>query len=253
MYEEILLDFGFSKNEAKAYIALLELGSATAGQVAEKSKVHRTNIYDALERMLERGIVSYTLVSNVKYFQAAPPQNLFRLLREKEERLKNVLPELLLKLELSENKSEAHIFQGVKAIMDVLYNFLNHKDPILVYGIPKEAPDMLRSYIPHFHKKRIEAKVPMLHIYNYDAKDRIDFLNKLPYTEARSLAEKYDSQVSTHACGDEMVLFLYTTPPMIIQIKNKTIAESYKRYFHLLWDSCTGEQKKVPKTRKAVK
>ncbi|MFH1439484.1 MAG: helix-turn-helix domain-containing protein [Candidatus Woesearchaeota archaeon] len=237
MYEPILEDLGFSKNEAKAYLALLELGSATAGQVAEKSKVHRTNIYDALERMLERGVVSYTMVSNVKYFQATPPQNLFRLLKEKEERLTTVLPELLLKLQMSENKSEAHIFQGTKAFMDILHNFLNYNDPILCYGVPKEAPVMLKTQIPHFHKKRLPLKIPMKHIYNHDASERISFLKSMKYTDAKCLPQKFDSNVSTNICGDEVVISVWTKVPLIIQIKNKTLAESYKNYFNILWEA----------------
>lgn len=237
MHEDVLEDLGFSKNEAKAYLALLELGSASAGQVAEKSKVHRTNVYDALERMLERGVVSYTMISDVKYFQATPPQNLFRLLKEKEDKLTTVLPELLLKLQLSENKSEAHIFQGVKAFMDILYNFLNYKEPILCYGIPKEAPLMLKTLIPHFHKKRLPLKIQMKHLYNHDAQERIGAINKMSYTEARSLPQKFDSKVSTNVCGDEVVITIWISPVMTIQIKNKLLAESYKNYFNILWES----------------
>lgn len=237
MHEDVLEDLGFSKNEAKAYLALLELGSASAGQVAEKSKVHRTNVYDAIERMLERGVVSYTMISDVKYFQATPPQNLFRLLQEKEDKLTTVLPELLLKLQMSENKSEAHIFQGVKAFVDLLYSLLNYKEPILVYGIPKEAPIIMKTSIPHFHKKRVPMKIPMWHIYNHDATERMEFLNKMSYTKAKALPQKFDSKVSTVICGDEVIIVAWISPPMSIQIKNKLLADSYKNYFNLLWEA----------------
>jgi len=235
MYEKVFGDLGFSKNEAKAYLALLELGSATAGQVAEKSKVHRTNIYDALERMLERGVVSYTMVANVKYFQATPPQNLFRLLEEKREQLKNVLPELLLKIQLSEKKSEAHIFEGVRAFVDIITNFLSYNDPILVYGIPKEAPIMMKTSLPHFHKKRMDQKIPIKHIYNHDAKDRVKLINKMPYTEARSLPQRFDSKVQTVVCGDEVVITVWAPPVISIKIINSKMADAYKKYFEILW------------------
>lgn len=236
-YEEVLNEVGFAKNEAKAYLALLELGSATAGQVAEKSKVHRTSIYDALERMFENGFVSYKLFSNVKYFQATQPQNLFRLLKEKEEKLNNVLPELLLKLQFSEKKSEAQIFQGVTSFMDILYNLLSYNEPILAYGIPKEAPIIVKNYIMHFHNKRMPMKIPMLHIYNYDATDRITFLNKLPHTQAKSLFGKCESHASTIICGDEVIITVWNPTPMNIQIKNKELADSYKKHFYVLWEN----------------
>jgi sugar-specific transcriptional regulator TrmB len=235
MYEEVLEDLGFSKNEAKAYLALLELGSATAGQIADKSKVHRTNIYDALERMIERGVVSHSIISNTKYFQATSPENLIRLLREKEERLRNVLPELILKLQMSDSKSEAHIFEGTKAFMDLYYGFLKYNEEILVYGLTREVPELLKSYLPHYHRERINRGVSIRHIYNHDAKERIEILNKMRLTQAKSLPDNFDSHASTWICGDEVVLTVWTKPIISIQIINRKLADAYKNYFELLW------------------
>ena len=235
MYEEVLEDLGFSKNEAKAYLALLELGSATAGQIADKSKVHRTNIYDALERMIERGVVSHSIISNTKYFQATSPENLIRLLREKEERLRNVLPELILKLQMSDSKSEAHIFEGTKAFMDLYYGFLKYNEEILVYGLTREVPELLKSYLPHYHRERINRGVSIRHIYNHDAKERIEILNKMRLTHAKSLPYNFDSHASTWICGDEVVLTVWTKPIISIQIINRKLADAYKNYFELLW------------------
>jgi len=47
-FESIIQELGFTYNEAKVYLALLELGLVTAGKIAEKSHVHRANVYDAL-------------------------------------------------------------------------------------------------------------------------------------------------------------------------------------------------------------
>ena len=65
---QLLTSLGLSKNEAKVYLALLDLGSATAGKIAEKSKVHRTNVYDALERLIEKGVVTYIFKKDIKNY-----------------------------------------------------------------------------------------------------------------------------------------------------------------------------------------
>ena len=75
----------------------------------------------------------------------------------------------------------------------------------------------------------------MAHIYNHSAKTRIKFLNEMKLTEARYLPESYDSQVSTTICGDMVMLTVWVKPVMVIQIKNKSVAEAYKGYFKLLW------------------
>ena len=56
MKEEVLLELGFNRNEAKVYLALLELGSGTAGDISKISEVHRTNVYDTLKSLLKKDI-----------------------------------------------------------------------------------------------------------------------------------------------------------------------------------------------------
>lgn len=235
MNENILAGIGLSTNEAKAYLALLEIGTATGGQVAERSKVHRTNVYDALDRLVKKGLISYFTKEKTRYFEATDPGNLLNLLKSKERELQQIMPELALSRQMAHVKSGAAIFEGINAFMDILYEFLDFNESILVYGIPQIAPQMLRTKIPHFHKERIKRKIPMKHIYNHNAKARIRYLNTLPYVEAKYLPARFDSQVSTNICGDEVVLVLWSNPPLTIKIKNVRIADSYKKYFELLW------------------
>ena len=50
---------GLTKSESKIYLTLLDYGSMLAGKVAEKAGIHRRNVYDALHRLIEKGLVSY--------------------------------------------------------------------------------------------------------------------------------------------------------------------------------------------------
>jgi len=234
--EQILQSIGFTKNEAKIYLALLELGTTTATIIAKKTKIHRANVYDALQNLIQKGLVGYETKNKTKLFHATDPENLKLLLQLQEKRLEKIIPELKLAAELSKAKAgESFVYEGIKPFINLLHNFLKYKEPILVYGIPKTAPDMLKTYIPHFHKKRIALKIPMYHIYNYDAIDRIRYLNSLPYTEAGYIEEKIKSSVSTNICGPEVVLSVWRRPPLVVQIISPQVAESYKEYFHFLW------------------
>ena len=54
-----LLKIGLTEGEAKVYIALTELGSSTVGPIVKKAKVAYSNVYDILNRLIEKGIVSF--------------------------------------------------------------------------------------------------------------------------------------------------------------------------------------------------
>ncbi|MBU0471901.1 MAG: helix-turn-helix domain-containing protein [Nanoarchaeota archaeon] len=235
MNEDILTDLGLSTNEAKIYTSLLSLGLTTITSIAHESKLHRSNVYDSIKKLVEKGLVAYIIKDNVTYYEATDPQALLRILKEKENRLKAVLPQLMLSKKLAQSKGEAHIYEGVPAFTRLLYEFLQYKDPILAYGIPPIAPELMKTKIMHFHKERMALKIPMKHIYNHNAQERIVFLNKMKLTYARYLPESFDSQVSTNICGEEVLLTLWIKPVLTIQIKNKLVADSYKKYFDLLW------------------
>lgn len=234
--EEILEELGFSKNEAKVYLALLDIGCAPAGKISEKSGVHRTNVYDALGRLREKGLISFITKGEINFYEATDPKNLMDVLKEKETHLKTVLPQLLLSQTMVKSKGEAHIYEGIRAVRDLLNHFLDIRKPRYVYGVPNIASELLgKGFLEDYHKRRIKLKLPMQHIYNSDAKERISWLNSLPLTESKYLPSEYNSPVATSICGDEIVLTLYSKNPLSIQIKNAEIASAYKKYFDLLW------------------
>lgn len=233
--EKSLEDVGLSKNESKVYITMIDIGPSTVTKIAEKSGVHRTNVYDTLEKLKDKGLVSFISQDDKKIFQASDPKSLFNVLREKEDVLKEVLPQLILSQQLSKSGSFAQIFEGVKAVQNILDHFLDIGETRYAYGVPKIASETLGPFIEHYHKRRVAKKLAMKMIYNSDAKSRIQFLNSLPLTESRYLLPEYDSPAQTNICGDEVVIIVWSKRPSCIQIKSSDVANSYRKYFDILW------------------
>lgn len=241
---EQLREVGFSKNESKVYLALLELGSSNVGKIAGKSGVHRTNVYDALEGLKKKGLASYILKENIKFYESVSPENLVNFLKEKENKLNLIIP--LLKLRHSTKKETVRSYEGIQAVRNIFNNFLNYKSPLFTYGTPREAVRQLGiPFLTQFHKKRAAKKMWMLHIYNEDARDRVKHLNKLAYTGAKYLPKEYNTSATTRVCGEEVVITHYTKPPITIQISSKELAEVYKKYFKLLWKLASPKDLKV--------
>lgn len=235
--DKILEDIGLSKNETKVYLALLESGQSSLKTIVNVSGVHRTNVYDALKRLIQKGIVSYIKKDKTTYYEANDPNSLMSIVKQKENKLRSILPQLKLSSEISPSKGEAYIYEGIVAVRNILNHFLDMKKPRYVYGVPSVASEMIGDFfLKKYHQKRAMARLKMYHIYNSDAKERTKLLNKLPYTESRHLSPEYDSPVATSICGDEVVLILYIKKPLVIQIRNEEIAKAYKNYFDLLWN-----------------
>jgi sugar-specific transcriptional regulator TrmB len=235
--EEALEGIGLSKNEVKVYLALLDLGHSTAGSISEMAKIHRTNVYDALERLIEKGLVTYIIEEKTRFFDAVNPNRLYDILKEREVKLKGILPQLLLTRKFAKEHGKVNVYEGVNVFYSILETFLTLKEPIYSVGIPPEAPKMMGPIINEFHKKRIKSKIHMYHIYNDDARERCLEINKLKFTEARSLPNVFASPMSINICKDHVVLVPWTHHALIIKIKNSEIADAFHQYFKILWNT----------------
>src|SRR3989344_6093480 len=147
-------------------------------EISLKTGVYRTNIYDCLERLIEKGLVNYINREGKKYYQASNPNKIKDILKDQEQKFNDILPEMIKFKQSSHNKELAEIHRGMKAVRMTLCEFLRKRSPILVYGIPKIALTLLEDFIYIYHKKRIKKRVIMKHIYDEDATKRIKELNK---------------------------------------------------------------------------
>jgi sugar-specific transcriptional regulator TrmB len=55
---DALLAYGLNEYEARAYLALLQHGSAVAGDISRRSGIPRPRVYDTLQRLIEASLVA---------------------------------------------------------------------------------------------------------------------------------------------------------------------------------------------------
>ena len=80
----ILEELGLTEKEAKLYLALLELGQATSSDLIKKLDYYSKTVYELLEKLMKKGLVSYVIKSNIKYFGAVNPEKFLDILKEEE-------------------------------------------------------------------------------------------------------------------------------------------------------------------------
>jgi len=120
-----LKKFGLSEKEGNVYLSCLELGETTATDISIKSSLPRTLVYDILERLISLGLVSYNIKNSKKHFITSEPQELLRILKEKEESIKEILPNLkeLQKLK-SVKRPKVEIYEGKEGMKTIMDNIL---------------------------------------------------------------------------------------------------------------------------------
>lgn len=238
MDKQTLIKIGLSNNEAYIYLALLNLGPSLVSKVVEKTGINRTNIYDRIERLIDKGLVSYVIKNNRKYFCAAEPKRLLRFLEEKKEKVeeeKKLIRELLPELEKikpAPKNERIEVFEGKEGIKTILEDIIESRQNILTYGSEGNFSKILKFYFTHYLKKLEKSKINMKVIFNYDdTKKPFEW----KFAEIKYIPKEYKSPTETTIYGDKVVIFILTEEPRAILIKSKATAEAYTNYFNLLW------------------
>jgi HTH-type transcriptional regulator, sugar sensing transcriptional regulator len=79
-----LIRLGLTSGEARVFLSLLKLGSAKVGQIIKDSQVSYSKVYDVLNRLSSKGLVSHIIRGNVKYFNAVEPYRLEEYIKRRE-------------------------------------------------------------------------------------------------------------------------------------------------------------------------
>ncbi|MCK5474054.1 MAG: hypothetical protein KAI53_01495 [Candidatus Aenigmarchaeota archaeon] len=231
MDRKILQDTGLTPKEVDVYLALISLDSASMADIINKAKVSRKSIYEILQKLLDKGFVSYTIKDNKKQYMAATPERFIEILKEKEANLETILPELLRKHNESEEEISAKVFIGKDGIKTVINSQLTAKKIYVIAG-NGEVFDYLRYFMPQFLKKRAGLKIKATILFNENVREKK--LN-IPLAEIRYLPREYTTPLTTAIYGDNINFTIYSNNPLAIKIKSKEIAHSFMNYFNLMW------------------
>jgi len=232
---------GLSGNEIKVYLSLLDLGSALAGEITKKSGVNRTNVYDALDRLTEKGLVSYVIQANRKYFEAAAPHKLVKYLEEKEQEIKKkkeliitILPALEKRRKLSREPQESTIYKGRQGLKSVAEDVLGTKKPIFIFGAEGQFVELFTHYAQSWHARRGKLNIPLRIIFNEKLRS-VKLTADFPKTEMRFNSRFYDTPSTTWIYGDKVAIIVWSEQPLVTLIRSKDVALSYKQFFDLMW------------------
>ncbi|MGV8162176.1 MAG: TrmB family transcriptional regulator [Candidatus Nanoarchaeia archaeon] len=231
--KDSLKELGLGKNEIKVYISLLQKSDLDITELAKLSEVHRVNTYNSLKELIQKGLVVEINLGKKKTYRASDPKQLQILIKNKEEKLNTILPQLSALFMHGEN--QAQIFEGIEGIKYTLNDMIADKKDILAFGIPKEMPEKLSSFLITFHRNRMANKLNINHIYNENAKERIKYLKNLKYCDAKYLPPEYDVPATTVIYGDKTAFWIWSEKPFCVIIKSAKMANAYKKYFELLW------------------
>lgn len=228
---EKLLHIGLTKTEAKIYLMLLDITRAQAGVLSRKTGIHRRSVYDALDRLIEKGLVSYIMENDKRFYIATDPKRIQELIDRQQKDVYEILPTLHAKFLEHKGKQETVFYRGTEGIKTVFEDQIEVGKDIYIIGASRSAEEQLKYYLNHYTAKRIKKKIRLFALYAGNKN-----IPSIPLGKIKYLPEHFTTQVSTNIYGDNLAIIIWLAhDPVAIVVRQKDVALTYKKYFDALW------------------
>lgn len=264
---EKLKKIGLTSYESRAYLALLKLGEAGADEIAMNAEVPMGRIYNVLSILEEARIIRSQDTRPRKYASVEPAVALERLLKNKQEELKNKATEMEvlfndLKYELSGivSKNPERSFWTVargEESFELIRESVSIAQKELLYfyasripseRVKKDVAGWKYSGVMDALHESLKKGVEIKAIFNKDVD--IDSLENLPAVKKlfKHLGGRFDLRLTSIPSTpfdiiDGKIVSLHMLNPLdpeelfaVINIKDEKLAQELREKFFTVWD-----------------
>ncbi|USN87390.1 MAG: TrmB family transcriptional regulator [Candidatus Nomurabacteria bacterium] len=246
-YQEILQTLGLAKNEAKIYETLIRRGNSSVSTISEKSGVHRRNVYDSLNRLMEKGLVIEVVDSKENIYQAVEPRKLQEILAEKTKQLEAALPSLDKLYFSTPSEYRVQTYRGKEGWKQYMRDILLVEKPF--YSIAAQGAwldERVTNFIPGFLTGLKKKKIKMYHLFDYEVKAASHPIIQHVGKHYKFLPKKYATTSGIDIFGDRVNIMHHqylgqvgeVDEIMFTVIQNQNLADSFRTWFQYMWDFC---------------
>jgi sugar-specific transcriptional regulator TrmB len=239
-----LKELGLSDEEAKVYLAIIELGGGYVSTIAKKSGVNRVACYHTLGKLLDRGIITSLEKDRVKFFAVENVKTLADKQRELLKKAEKIVPELSALVNKSAYKPKTQYFEGLNSIKNIFEDMLTTKSEILGYTNLADLPKVLpEDFLKDYAKRKIDLKIKtrmlspissngLKYLNKYYPKDFDKNLVEILYVNSKQFPFEYEINIY----GNKVAIVSLNPEEMIgLIIESHIYANTERAIFNLAW------------------
>ena len=237
--QAILKNLGLTDNEAKVYLANLELGQATVQELARQSGVKRTTVYTVLDDLKQQGILSQIKKGLKTFLVAEAPENLIGLAEKRLEALKESLPELKSIYNLAGPKPKVRFYEGRDGYLAVYENILREqsRELLAISSYEHFCQHVDWDYEEKWTRRRIKMGM-YLRWLDFDTlliEKRISE-GKKALREIRILPPEFVFTSTMFIYNEKAVVVSGRSKEFIaVVIENSEFSQMFRQVFEMLW------------------
>ena len=253
---ETLRQLGLKKNEAKIYLALLQLGETTIIPLSKEAELPRTTCYSVIDRMAKKGLLSKTSRGAHTYLSPASPEKIHEITISNETEAKNqrqlaeqIVPSLINFANETSGKPKIQYFsgkQGIRAIFEDLFTSEEFKSYYL--GSIKKCVEIAgENFMKDWVKRKTQAG-----IFSYGIRIESEEELKTTFRSSRKRMRqiKFAPQgaefpVYIAVYGKKVVFITSKKEGFGLIITSKDFAITFKSMFDIIWQASKLYKEKI--------
>jgi sugar-specific transcriptional regulator TrmB len=242
---ESLQNLGLNEKEANVYLALLQMGKATAYSVSLRCGLKKPTTYVILGQLVKKG---YALkIPRVKkhLFVAESPEKVIAMARERFHLAQESLPELLAMQKGETEKVNISYFESLDGIKQMYHRLIKtmrekpetEKEYVCFYGHGQDAPKELLDYWKVLTEEQRQKGIRIRTFMPKDESVQYYFneATRLGMTTVALPKEIYNTNVSLEIY-DKYVQIISHRYLQGTLIENRDVADSLRQIFEIMWN-----------------
>jgi len=221
---------------------LLQIGQTSAGEIIRQTKLHRSVVYETLDKLIDRKLVFKLNRKQIAYFQALAPDKLLGDIQSQAELATQLIP--VLKKMAGKSMPEITIYEGAEEYRRF---WLDSVKTLPIGGTDYVAGSIGALWLEHmgsaavkqYFKTAQQRKIGWkLIVFDKDDYNHT-FLTQYPgfRWEARFIDRDIPKEGNFNVWGKDTLILHSATEPTIIEIKNPSLVKVFRHLFDYMWDS----------------
>jgi len=235
---------GLNDEDIAVYLAILTLGKSTVTDIARKSAIKRTTIYNYLDNLLKFGLIFKTVDKKRTYYCPESPNKIKNVLEkqktaidDKKEKISLVIPELEKLYSGSFNKPRISFYEGQEGLREVYWQILDTSKTVYSIFSPDNFFQLFSSAENHKLMMTLYNNGGQMHSlieksdHPYPELKHVEYKN---FIKSKNLPEGFHFDTDLLVAGNKVAMISFKNLIGLI-IEDDSIANLQKNFIKTIW------------------
>ncbi|MFA7302654.1 MAG: helix-turn-helix domain-containing protein [Candidatus Paceibacterota bacterium] len=241
----ILKQFGLRRNDRKVYEALVGLGKAKSGPLMTKAGVGSSSLYAALETLIARGLISYEVRNNIRFYKPEKVDTLISQSRETTRTLLALEEQLRALTPTVAERNETNVFEGHHGFERAFYEHVARMktgEELRIIGFGASTPERhtLARFLAEINQIAARKKCRIRILLDETFRNSIPIAPIASKQSVHYLHSTYFGPTAYNISKTEVLLSAWGEEALVVRIRNPILVASFAAHFDSLIEVSAG-------------